>query len=183
MIGYISSCIQGAIGLVKGLGITFRTMLKPTVTVMYPYQKRPVAERYRGIMGLPAKALEDLKKQEEGDEDDEDYTDLMCISCFKCMDACPVECIDIQRERAPKGKFLLKGFSINFARCTFCGLCVEVCPVKDKAIVHTRHFEEVFFDRKDLVFDVNKLAMVGQGIRPNDPDGEKFELSTFGRDD
>lgn len=178
MFRYIAGCLEGTVNLVKGLNVTFRTMLQPTVTIMYPYQKKKVAERYRGILGLTAKAKEDMKKQEAGVEND----DLKCISCFKCMDACPVECIDIQREKGGKGKFILKGFSINFARCTFCGLCVDACPVDDKAIVHTRHYEEVFFQRKDMVFDIDKLSMAGQGIRPNEPKGERFELSTFGRE-
>jgi len=167
MIGYIAGCLKGAMSLVKGLSVTFRTMLRPTVTVLYPYQKTTLAERYRGIMGLPAKAEEDLKKQEEEGVEEENGH-LSCISCLKCEEVCPVACISIQREKAKKG-FALKAFSINFARCTFCGLCVDACPVKGKAIVHSRHYEEVFLRRKDMVFDVRMLDLVGQGKRPHEP--------------
>ena len=154
-------------GLVKGLSVTFRTMLRPTVTVLYPYQKTTLAERYRGVMGLASMAEEDLKKkEEEGVEEENGH--LSCISCLKCAEVCPVECISIQREKAKKG-FALKAFSINFARCTFCGLCVDSCPVKGKSIVHSRHYEEVFLRRKDMVFDVRMLDLVGQGKRPHEP--------------
>ena len=169
MIGYISSCLKGSVNLVKGLIITFKYMLKPVVTIQYPYEKKVVSERYRGIMGLTTKAEQDMKDQETGLENDH----LLCISCFKCMDACPVECIDIQREKGDKGKFELKGFSINFARCTFCGLCVDACPVAGKAIVHTRHYEEVFFERKEMVFDLRKLDLVGQGLCPHEQLGDQ----------
>jgi NADH-quinone oxidoreductase subunit I len=169
MIGYISSCLKGSVNLVKGLIITFKYMLKPVVTIQYPYEKKVVSERYRGILGLTTKAEQDMKDQEAGVENDH----LLCISCFKCMDACPVECIDIQREKGDKGKFALKGFSINFARCTFCGLCVDACPVAGKAIVHTRHYEEVFFERKEMVFDLRKLDLVGQGLRPHEQLGDQ----------
>ena len=36
------------IGLVKGLGVTLKTMLKPAVTVQYPHVKEAPAPRARG---------------------------------------------------------------------------------------------------------------------------------------
>ena len=34
-------------GVVRGMGLTFRTMFRPPVTIPYPDVKRPVAERFR----------------------------------------------------------------------------------------------------------------------------------------
>ena len=34
-------------GLVKGLGVTFRTMMKPAVTVQYPHEKEAPTPRFR----------------------------------------------------------------------------------------------------------------------------------------
>ena len=34
-------------GLLKGLGVTFKTMLKPAVTVQYPHEKEAPAPRAR----------------------------------------------------------------------------------------------------------------------------------------
>ena len=39
-------------GLVKGLGVTLRTMLKPAVTVQYPHEKETPAPRARGVIAL-----------------------------------------------------------------------------------------------------------------------------------
>ena len=39
-------------GLVKGLGVTFKTMLKPAVTVQYPHEKEAPAARARGVIAL-----------------------------------------------------------------------------------------------------------------------------------
>ena len=39
-------------GLVKGLGVTLRTMLKPAVTTQYPKEKETPTVRARGVIAL-----------------------------------------------------------------------------------------------------------------------------------
>ena len=39
-------------GLIKGLGVTFKTMLEPNVTVQYPHVKEAPAPRSRGVIAL-----------------------------------------------------------------------------------------------------------------------------------
>ena len=39
-------------GLVKGLGVTLRTMLKPAVTLQYPHEKETPTPRARGGIAL-----------------------------------------------------------------------------------------------------------------------------------
>jgi len=144
--------------LVKGLTVTFRAMLGTPVTILYPYKRLEMAPRYRGFMGLAT-------KDEPGGEDG---GDLKCIGCLMCAKACPVQCIDIDREKVEK-KFVVKSYTIDFSRCTFCGGCVQICPVKGKAIVHTRHYEEAFLRREDTVFNAGELRMVGRGLMPHQP--------------
>ena len=62
-------------GLVKGLGVTFRTMFKPNVTVQYPHEKEEPAPRARGVIAL----------HEEN-----------CTSCMLCARECPDWCIYIE---------------------------------------------------------------------------------------
>ena len=39
-------------GVISGLGVTFKAMLKPAVTVQYPHEKEEVAPRARGVIAL-----------------------------------------------------------------------------------------------------------------------------------
>ena len=39
-------------GLIGGLGVTLKTMLKPAVTVQYPHEKEDPAPRARGVIAL-----------------------------------------------------------------------------------------------------------------------------------
>ena len=39
-------------GMLTGLGVTFRTMLKPPVTVQYPHEREDPAPRSRGVIAL-----------------------------------------------------------------------------------------------------------------------------------
>ena len=50
-------------GLLKGLGVTLKTMLKPAVTQQYPHEKPDLPPRTRGVIAL---------KQEN------------CTVCYKC---------------------------------------------------------------------------------------------------
>ena len=62
-------------GLMKGLGVTLKTALKPAVTVQYPHEKEAVAPRARGVIAL---------KEEN------------CTVCMLCARQCPDLCIFIE---------------------------------------------------------------------------------------
>jgi NADH-quinone oxidoreductase subunit I len=40
------------LGLLKGLGVTLKTMLKPAMTVQYPHVKPDLPPRTRGVIAL-----------------------------------------------------------------------------------------------------------------------------------
>lgn len=61
----------------------------------------------------------------------EDGSDLKCDSCMRCSSNCPAKCIHIASATPKKGSSKLHpiSFEIELLRCTFCGLCQEVCPI------------------------------------------------------
>ena len=61
-------------GLIGGLGVTFKTMLKGAVTVQYPHEREDPPPRARGVIAL---------KEEN------------CTVCMLCARQCPDWCIDI----------------------------------------------------------------------------------------
>ena len=55
----------------------------------------------------------------------------------------------------PDGRSHAKSFDLDLARCMFCGLCEEVCPVA--AIVMTRFYEGSTHDKRDSLLDKQAL--------------------------
>ena len=61
--------------------------------------------------------------------------DDACTSCLICVRECPSQCIAIERHteqvaegRRPRTVHVLDAFSIDYALCMYCGICVDVCP-------------------------------------------------------
>ena len=104
------------LGLLKGLGVTLKTMLRPAITQAYPHVKPDLPPRTRGVIALK---------------------EANCTVCYKCSRECPDWCIyiDAHKEahdpaaggRARSAK-ILDRFAIDYALCMYCGICVEVCP-------------------------------------------------------
>lgn len=105
------------VGLVKGMAVTLRTMLKRSVTVQYPHEKEQLHPRTRGVIAL---------KEEN------------CTVCMLCARSCPDWCIYIEGHKIkapprraggkPRTVNVLDRFDIDYALCMYCGICVEVCP-------------------------------------------------------
>jgi len=96
-----------------GLRYWIRTYypLRRTFTEKYEFPELPlvVAPRFRGYHRF-------------------DLT--TCIACEACARACPANCIEIGKQKAPGKKgFQVTEFVIDYGKCLFCALCVEPCPV------------------------------------------------------
>ena len=104
------------VDLLKGLWLTLKYTPQPAFTFQYPAERRPVAPRFRGVLRLQV-------EPESGAQ--------TCIVCDQCAKACPDDLIALGGHREPGQKIkILDYFDFNLSRCSFCGLCSEVCPTK-----------------------------------------------------
>lgn len=127
-------------GILKGMGITLRNMVRPKITRKYPEFKRDLPERTRGMLTV------DMDR---------------CIACLQCMRVCPDHCIAIEQTKrdadgSGKPKPHAVGFVIDDSRCMYCSLCVEVCPVN--CIYHTVEFEAQAYNRLELARQFGERA-------------------------
>src|SRR5690349_15698642 len=157
----LTDVIGSAAAVAKGMGITFKEMLQPTITEEYPDGPARLEERYRGAHVL--------QRDENGLE--------KCVACFLCAAACPSDCIYIEAAentdtlRISGGERYAKVYNIDYNRCIFCGYCVEACPTD--AITHGHVFEIASSNTSTLVYrKVQMLAPI--------PEGAHFPLKSEG---
>ena len=132
-------------GLIKGLGVTLSTMLRPAVTVQYPHVKEAPPTRARGVIAL----LEEN-----------------CTVCMLCARECPDWCIYIEghNDKAPPRREggkprtvnILDRFDIDYSLCMYCGICVEVCPFD--ALFWSPEYEYSETNIADLLHDKRRLG-------------------------
>jgi NADH-quinone oxidoreductase subunit I len=95
------------LGIAKGMLVTLRHLFRPTVTVQYPEEVRPI----------PLRARTNLLWFEE-----------RCTGCSSCAQACPDGCILVATSPAEDGSLNVDRYEIDFRICMYCGLCTEACP-------------------------------------------------------
>jgi NADH-quinone oxidoreductase subunit I len=150
----ISEVLAGTAAIAKGMGITFKEMLNPTLTEDYPEAPPNFQERYRGA--------HELQRDENGLE--------KCVACFLCAAACPAECIYIEAAentdqlRISGGERYAKVYNIDYNRCIFCGFCVEACPTD--AITHGHKFETASYNTSTLIYRKEQMLVpVPSGVQ------------------
>ncbi|MBK9751687.1 MAG: 4Fe-4S binding protein [Chloroflexi bacterium] len=167
------------LGILKGLGVTFRHFINSYVedlrgagakllgdetvftrrqsldsegiyTVQYPDEKLAVPERFRFIPFLV---------QEDADHPDRPGHDW-CTSCGICAKVCPPQCIWIVRGEDPVTKRPIpepEAFFIDIDICMNCGYCAEFCPFD--AIKMDHNYELASYDRtQNHIYDKQKLG-------------------------
>ncbi|MBN1271695.1 MAG: NADH-quinone oxidoreductase subunit I [Candidatus Aminicenantes bacterium] len=119
-----------------------KTKRRGAVTIQYPEQRAALASRHR--------SLHRMMKREDGKP--------RCVACMLCATVCPSECIYIEaaEEDDPDIQKYPAVFIIDLNRCCFCGFCVEACP-EDAIRMDTEQIELASYDRKKLVFDIDRL--------------------------
>jgi formate hydrogenlyase subunit 6/NADH:ubiquinone oxidoreductase subunit I len=143
-------------GLLKGLGVTFKHMLKPAVTQQYPHQRPDLPPRTRGVIAL---------------------MDENCTVCMLCSRECPDWCIYIDSHKeqvAPekeggraRTRNVLDRFAIDFALCMYCGICIEVCPFD--ALFWSPEFEYSTYDIRQLTHEKERLREWMDTVPPPPP--------------
>ena len=129
--------------LLSGLGLTFKYMFQPKVTINYPYEKGPLSPRFRGEHAL--------RRYPNGEE--------RCIACKLCEAICPAQAITIEAEPREDGSRRTTRYDIDMVKCIYCGYCQEACPVD--AIVEGPNFEFSTETREELLYDKEKLLANG----------------------
>lgn len=158
MASKISEVLGNAAAIAKGLGVTFKEMMAPTITEDYPAAPAIFQERFRGT--------HILQRDESGLE--------KCVACFLCAAACPASCIYIEaaentdKKRISGGERYAEVYNIDYSRCIFCGFCVEACPTD--AITHGHGFETASYNTATLIMrKENMLTQIGPGMKPAEP--------------
>ncbi|NUM52271.1 MAG: 4Fe-4S binding protein [Candidatus Hydrogenedentes bacterium] len=171
---------NAVLGLFKGMWLTLRYFWSPEdiVTRQYPENRDTLTltERFRGNLRFKfpnetahethAALLEHLAHETQTDanvaaewirEDDETRWYHNCTGCAKCEEACPNASIRIMTRH---GEILddreIDRFVWRLDSCMFCNACVQACPWD--AIEMTGGFENAVYDRRLLVYNLNRLA-------------------------
>jgi NADH-quinone oxidoreductase subunit I len=128
------------IEIFKGLGLTFKHMVSPSVTRQYPEEKR---EPFPGSRGLHALVR------------DEETGKAKCVGCGLCAAFCPSQCIYIYTTESEDHKKIVERYEIDTLKCVFCALCVEACPYG--AVALTEHFEYSDYTREAFYYTQERL--------------------------
>jgi NADH-quinone oxidoreductase subunit I len=124
-----------------GMRLTIKQFFGPAVTRQYPEHHPYIPDGFRGRLH---NHIED------------------CVVCLACARDCPVDCIYIEYEDAPKGTLFARTsdgtpirrnasrFDIDMSLCMYCGLCTEACPTN--CLIMTKDFEYSTYDRTELLY-------------------------------
>jgi len=127
--------IWGA-GILNGMRISFRNMLRGPITVQYPRQRVELPERARWAV--------QMKLDDEGNQ--------KCTACLACEKACPDYVIKIDVTTDEERNKHIDRWHYQLGACMMCGLCVEACPFD--AIEQGHDYELARIDASELAVDL-----------------------------
>jgi NADH-quinone oxidoreductase subunit I len=133
----------------RAMKVTLINLIRRPITVHYPDVERVYPDRYRGVLAL-------TYDKETGEEN--------CIGCRLCEYICPPQVIKVEMLKAEKRNYA-KTFTLELYACEFCELCVQVCPTD--AIIMMKSFDVATADRRELLFDKDRLHQIGLQFEPS----------------
>lgn len=161
---YFRNIREGIVTVLVGMGITWRHLFTKSVTIQYPDVRLTLPERARNRLYV--------------NMDD-------CIGCDQCSMACPVNCIHITTVKSTpdvdlgltsvgtKKRLYVPEFTIDIAKCCYCGLCVPPCPTECIKMTDVYEFSE--FDRGSLLYTFATMT-------PAEVDAAKSRLAAYDRE-
>ena len=143
----IKSIYSGIYNLILGLTVTVKHLGKHAITLQYPKERWTMPVRSRGCVVLLT---------------DPQTNNLKCIACGLCYRICPNNAIKFNATKDESGKRIAEVFEVDTGLCIYCGLCEEICPVKGKAIRLVPRYEFSVYDKKNLIYNKERLAQIGK---------------------
>ena len=144
-LAYFKKIVFGFISLVKGMKITFKYLVHPSLVVTQQYPENRAS----------LKLADRVRAQLIMNHDEKGYH--KCTSCHICEEACPNGSIHVVDRKTPAiSKTELDYFVWRLDSCTFCNLCVLVCPFS--CLKMNSQFESSVFDQRLLIYNLNKYA-------------------------
>ena len=131
--------------LLSGLLVTIKYFIKSifisTVTMEYPEKKSKIkiSNNFRAKLILISSNK---------------FTPHKCTGCKVCEKACPNKSIYIISHKGISKRIELKNFIWRLDACTFCYVCVIVCPFN--ALAFKNNFEHAVYDRRLLIYNLNR---------------------------
>ncbi len=134
--GYFAKLFSGSKSLVSGMGVTLKELVGTTaqhkaVTLQYPKEKPVLAPAYRSAIKL-------IRFEETNSHD--------CVACKACERICPSFCIKLDGGKVEGiKKKRVQTFEMDFALCSLCGLCLDVCPTA--TLEYSKAYDEAGYNR------------------------------------
>ena len=140
-------------GTLRAMRATVRNVFRPSNTVRYPDEQRPIPRQWRG--GTFALTIDPATGEEN------------CIGCRLCEYICPSQIIAVtlRKGEARKngiGATYCDVFTLDYQACMQCELCIQVCPTD--AIVMTRTLQAPSLDRGGLFLSKDRLMANGRRL-------------------
>ncbi|OFZ13232.1 MAG: hypothetical protein A2Z20_09250 [Bdellovibrionales bacterium RBG_16_40_8] len=150
---------RSILSLLKGMRVTGHYLVRPStvVTQQYPENRDTLKLSDR------TRALLSFKYDENGYH--------KCTSCHICEEACPNASIHvIDRPKPAVAKNELDHFIWRLDSCTFCNLCVLVCPFQ--VLQMSAKFESAVYDQRLLIYNLTTYAGATGPVLMKQPDVE-----------